>query len=38
MHSELLDKYAIDKELQHSDNFVFCVAFFAFSCVFHKTS
>ena len=31
-----LDKYAIDKELQHTDDFIFCVALFAFCFVLDK--
>jgi hypothetical protein len=37
MSSEL-DKYVLDKEIQHTDNFIFCVARFAFRFVFDKTS
>ena len=32
------DKYVIDKELQHSDEFTFCVTPFAFRFVFDKIS
>jgi len=28
-----LDKYVIDKELQHTDDFIFCVTLFAFCFV-----
>jgi hypothetical protein len=31
-----LDKYVIDKELQHTDDFIFCVALFAFCFVLDK--
>lgn len=31
-----LDKYVIDKELQHKDNSIFCVAPFVFRFVFTK--
>ena len=32
------DKYVIDKELQHIDDFIFCVTPFAFRFVFDKIS
>jgi hypothetical protein len=33
-----LDKYVIDKELQHDDDFIFCVALFSFHFVLDKIS
>jgi len=33
-----LDKYVIDKELQHTDDFTFCVAHFNFCFVLNKIS
>jgi hypothetical protein len=32
------DKYVIDKELQHSDDFTFCATLFDFRFVFDKIS
>ena len=31
-------KYVIDKELQHTDDFIFCVTLFAFDLVLDKIS
>jgi hypothetical protein len=34
----VLKKYVIDKELQHTEDFIFCVALFAFHFVLEKIS
>ena len=33
-----LNRYVINKELQHTDNFIFCVTPFDFWCVLDKAS